>query len=67
MVLNPDVQQKAYDQLNSVIGKDRLPQFDDLASLPYIEAMVMELMRWHPVFPLSMILISSFQWNVVNA
>lgn len=67
MVLNPDVQQKAYHDLISVIGKDRLPEFGDIASLPYIEAMVMELMRWHPVFPLSMILIFSFLWIVVNA
>ena len=51
MVLNPEVQAKAQAQVDSVIGMDRLPDFDDITSLPYIEAILMETMRWHPPAP----------------
>ncbi|KAH7913465.1 cytochrome P450 [Hygrophoropsis aurantiaca] len=33
-------------------GKDRLPNFEDRASLPYIDAVFREVLRWYPVFPL---------------
>ena len=54
MVLNPDVQSRAQAEIDSVVGKDKLPEFDDLPSLPYVEAIMMELLRWHPVLPFSM-------------
>ena len=53
MLLHPEVQEKAQAQLDSVIGSDRLPEFDDKTSLPYIEAIVLESLRWHPVAPLA--------------
>lgn len=31
------------------MGGDRLPTFDDLASLDYIRAIVSETLRWRPV------------------
>ena len=56
MVLNPDVQSRAQAEVDSVVGKDRLPEFDDLPSLPYVEAIIMELLRWHPVVPFGVFL-----------
>jgi len=35
-----------------VIGRDRLPTFDDRPRLPYLEAVCKELMRWQMVAPL---------------
>ena len=54
MALHPKVQAQAQAQLDSVIGMKRLPEFDDIASLPYIEAILLEITRWRPVVPLSM-------------
>lgn len=51
MVLNPDVVKKAQEELDRVVG-DRLPEFADEPSLPYISAVIMEVARWHPVAPL---------------
>ncbi|KAG1743719.1 cytochrome P450 [Suillus paluster] len=51
MVLHPEVQAKAQAEIDRVIGKDRLPDFDDRPALPYIEAILRETLRWHPVFP----------------
>lgn len=48
----PDVQKKAQEELDRIIGTDRLVNFDDQASLPYIQAVCREVLRWRPVFPL---------------
>ena len=52
LMLHPDIQRKAQEQLDEVIGHDRLPDFDDLDHCPLIRAIVMETMRWQPVLPL---------------
>lgn len=51
MVLYPEVQKIAQAELDSVIGEERLPDFSDRAHLPYVEAIVKEVLRWHPVTP----------------
>ncbi|KDQ62053.1 hypothetical protein JAAARDRAFT_122537 [Jaapia argillacea MUCL 33604] len=52
MTLFPDIQKKAQDELDAVVGTDRLPVFGDREHLPYVEALVKEVFRWHPVAPL---------------
>ncbi|KIK42208.1 hypothetical protein CY34DRAFT_758908, partial [Suillus luteus UH-Slu-Lm8-n1] len=51
MVLNPEVQAKAQAEIDRVVGKDRLPDFDDRLSLPYLDAVLRETLRWYPVAP----------------
>lgn len=48
MVLYPDVQEKARREIDSVIGLGRLPDFNDRlgGSLPYIDAIVKEVLRY---------------------
>lgn len=45
MLLYPDVQRKAQAELDRVIGSDRLPEFSDEHSVPYITAVVHEVLR----------------------
>jgi cytochrome P450 len=52
MVLHPEVQAKAQADIDRVVGKDRLPDFDDRPGLPYLDAILRETLRWHPVFPM---------------
>ncbi|KAL4062902.1 cytochrome P450 [Scleroderma citrinum] len=54
MVLHPHVQTKAQEEIDRVVGNDRLPEFTDRQNLPYIEAILLETLRWHPVVPLSL-------------
>jgi cytochrome P450 len=54
LVLFPHVQRRAQAELDLVIGRDRLPTFDDGLRLPYIGALCKELMRWQMVTPLGM-------------
>ena len=44
----PDAQNKAQRELDTVVGTERLPEFSDRLSLPYVNALVKELLRWHP-------------------
>ncbi|KAJ8482604.1 hypothetical protein ONZ51_g5256 [Trametes cubensis] len=54
IILYPDVQTRAQEELDAVVGPDRLPQITDLPSLPYVKAVVKELLRWHSAAPLSL-------------
>lgn len=49
---HPLVQKKAQEEIDRVAGLDRLPDYSDQASLPYIEAIYREVMRWRPVLSL---------------
>ncbi|BGP32800.1 hypothetical protein JCM10296v2_004584 [Rhodotorula toruloides] len=40
---------KAQEELDRVVGKDRLPTFDDFQDLPYVRAVVNETLRWRPI------------------
>jgi cytochrome P450 len=52
MAVHPDIQQKAQSEIDTVIGIHRLPEFEDRPSLPFVEALYREVMRWKPVLPL---------------
>lgn len=52
MTLFPEVQRRAQDEIDRVIGPNGLPGPDDRENLPYIEAIVKEVLRWHPVVPM---------------
>ncbi|TFK92448.1 cytochrome P450 [Polyporus arcularius HHB13444] len=54
MAMYPLVQKKAQQELETVLGFGRLPEFSDRPSLPYVQAIVKELLRWHSVTPLGM-------------
>src|SRR6267154_207906 len=54
MVTYPDVQKRAQEELDAVVGRTRIPTFADLPHLPYIRAMVKEALRWRPVDPLGL-------------
>ena len=73
MVLHPEVQEKAKNEIDRVVGKDRLPSFAEYArhrsmlcwithyietlysrkDLPYVDAVMKEVMRWYPIVPTS--------------
>jgi cytochrome P450 len=52
MALYPEVQKKAQSEIDAVVGLNRLPDFQDRPSLPYINAVVKESTRWNLVLPL---------------
>ena len=54
MAMFPDVQRTAQCELDTVIGRGRLPTPGDLESLHYTRALVKELLRWHVVTPVGL-------------
>ena len=57
MTLYPEVQRKAQTEIDQVIGNSRLPDFSDQDALPYAQAILKEVLRWHPVTPLGLFLL----------
>lgn len=48
MVVHPEVLKQAQEEVDRVIGPDRMPNMDDAPSLPYIRACLKESLRWMP-------------------
>ena len=51
MVVNPKAMKKAQEELDRVVGKGELPGFSHKDGLPYIDALVKEVLRWNPPLP----------------
>ncbi|QRV73542.1 cytochrome P450 family protein [Ceratobasidium sp. AG-Ba] len=51
MLLFPETQLKAQEEISVVIGSNRLPTLDDRSSLPYLERLLQEVLRWCPILP----------------
>ncbi|GAA5975070.1 hypothetical protein JCM11641_000019 [Rhodosporidiobolus odoratus] len=49
MVTHPRAQKKAQEELDRVVGRERSPNWTDDANLPYLRALVQEVLRWRPV------------------
>lgn len=54
MIAYPEVQRRAQTELDTVVGRSRVPTFSDFSSLPYIQAIVKEVLRWRPPLPFSL-------------
>ncbi|CZT19118.1 related to cytochrome P450 CYP2 subfamily [Ramularia collo-cygni] len=51
MTWHPEIQEKAREEIARVVGSGRLPELSDRPSMPYIEAIAKESLRWHPFVP----------------
>lgn len=48
-VANPEKMKIAQDELDRVVGLDRLPGIEDEKELPYLSAVIEEVLRWRPI------------------
>ncbi len=53
MILNPDIQKKVQEELDTVTGGNRLPTMDDRQLTPYTEAVIHESQRMANVIPIT--------------
>jgi cytochrome P450 len=49
----PQILKVAQSIVDQTVGRDRLPNFDDLGRMPYIVAMIREAFRWRTVAPVA--------------
>ncbi|KAJ3567140.1 hypothetical protein NP233_g6558 [Leucocoprinus birnbaumii] len=52
MLTHPDAMRKAQQELDDVIGTDRLVDSSDIPHLPYLSAIIKETLRWNPITPM---------------
>ncbi|KAJ8695782.1 hypothetical protein PTI98_005709 [Pleurotus ostreatus] len=53
LLIHPDIQAKAWREIDGVLKGKRLPSFEDMDRLPYVTAIAREVQRWQPVTPLA--------------
>lgn len=54
MMQNPATQKQAHKEIDNVIGTSHLPTISDIDKLPYVKALLKEVLRWAPPAPLSL-------------
>jgi hypothetical protein len=54
-MLHPEVQRKGQEEISRVCDPSQLPSYDDVDSLPYVTAIVLEVLRWTVAVPTGMI------------
>lgn len=54
LIRNPNMMAQVQQELDSVVGQDRLVSELDLPNLPYLQAFIKETFRLHPSTPLSL-------------
>jgi cytochrome P450 len=52
MTIYPEYVQMAHEEIDAVIGNDRLPDIEDRADLPFCNRLLKEVLRWGVVGPL---------------
>ena len=48
---NPEIQERIQSEIDSIVARDRFPSVNDQDNLPYLEASILELMRWRTIVP----------------
>eukprot|EP00063_Salmo_salar_P054294 XP_014029129.1 PREDICTED: sterol 26-hydroxylase, mitochondrial-like [Salmo salar] len=51
MALEPEIQEKLYQEVISVCPGDKVPTSDDIARMPWLKTVVRETLRMYPVVP----------------
>lgn len=54
MILFPEAQRRAQEEIDRAVGGDRLPTFEDRDNLPFVSGVVKEAWRWNPVGPMGL-------------
>ncbi|KAJ7179788.1 cytochrome P450 [Mycena filopes] len=52
LAVYPECQMRAWKEINEFVGGTRLPILADLAVLPYVRALIKEVLRFRPQFPM---------------
>ncbi|KAK7411348.1 hypothetical protein VNO78_02781 [Psophocarpus tetragonolobus] len=54
LIQNPRILTEVQQELDTVVGRDRIVKEEDLTHLPYLQAVIKETFRLHPSTPLSL-------------
>lgn len=48
ILIRPDVQKRGQEEVDRVVGQDRLPTMEDYDQLPFVRCCIKETLRWMP-------------------
>ena len=65
VTIQPEWVKKAQEEIDRVIGTDRLPTASDQPRLPYVEAVVYECIRWNVPLPLGQFQSHIFHFRIL--
>ncbi|KAJ7207422.1 cytochrome P450 [Mycena pura] len=51
---HPQYQQRAWQELDAVVDSDRLPELNDITRVPFVRALIDEVLRLHPPFSMAL-------------
>ncbi|XP_006823766.1 cytochrome P450 2U1-like [Saccoglossus kowalevskii] len=54
MVLHPEIQERVFNEIDQVVGVNRLPRLEDRKDLPYTEATILEIQRLGSIVPFAL-------------
>ena len=66
LLKKPEIFKKATEELDRVIGRERWVDENDIVNLPYIDAIIKETMRLHPVAPMLVPRLSREDCNIAG-
>lgn len=66
LLKKPEIFKKATEELDRVIGRERWVEENDIVNLPYIDAIIKETMRLHPVAPMLVPRLSREDCNIAG-
>ncbi|GFS66620.1 cytochrome P450 2J6 [Trichonephila inaurata madagascariensis] len=66
MLRYPDVQKAIHEELDTVLGRDRRPTWDDHLDLPYTMSVIYEVMRQNTIVPISMLRCTSSRTKIAG-
>ena len=53
VTLHPEIFSELQAEIDTVVGRDRLPELSDREKLPFLECVIKEVYRWNPPAPIA--------------
>ncbi|XP_063780142.1 cytochrome P450 2D20-like [Pseudophryne corroboree] len=64
MLLHPHIQEKVHEEIDRVIGRDKLPTTEDASNMPFTNAVIYEVQRYGNILPMALLHMTCRDTNI---